>query len=147
MVVYVVTEFYADYSQSMWRVKAVFATRELAEDYAAKMAALPGLPFEYGPGERNEYEILEMEVWDTPTERLMLYHKHAYINPMNEASNGPTSYRTEEYTPPGYTGFWHSNREWEPETGWSRINVTAPTAEARDAEFARLWAQNKTDGK
>lgn len=137
MKVYVVSEITGEYSQMGFSVKAAFSTRALADDYVAKMAALPGIPREYGAGSENEYSVDEMDVWDEPTERLMIFNKCEYIKPTGYDGDDHI-WRNEEYAPAGYSGFWKAERNWEPETGWSDIRVAAPTAEECRAQFAAI---------
>ena len=144
MKVYVVTETSGEYSSISFALKAVFSTRELAEDYCAKMAALPGIKAEYPAGSENEYDIEEMDVWEVPTERYLIYKRHDYVAPgakVDPPRHDGFDWRNEEYAPPGYEGFWHAEREWEPETGWSTISVGQPTPEQCAAEVERLMSE------
>ena len=147
MKVYIVTEIYPNYSQTSWRVTAVFATSERAEDYIAKMATLPGIDREYAAGSENEYDVVEMDVWDEPTERIMLFHKTEYIHPDGSYDRPDHVYRTEEYAPPGYEGYWAETvdpPDWGGEVrspGWGEIRVTGPSRENVIERFTRLVRQ------
>ena len=139
-VVYVVTEHTGAYSQQGFETKAVFTTRAAADRYAEDMASLPGIPGEYGPGRENGYEVVEMPVWDSATERVLRYHIYEYAGPeRSERTRAP--YRTEEFYPEGWNGDIRSGIDEGDTPGWCTIAVTAATAEECVSEYRRLLAE------
>lgn len=83
-----VSEFYWNYSQSSFKVRAVFATEESAKDYAEKMGALD---------KEYDYEVERFEIWDRADELVTTYNAHGFVNSVG----GYSSYKSKEWLPSG----------------------------------------------
>ena len=150
MRVWVVTQESGDYDQSYKEVCAAFTSEAFAQGYATALEQRPGFPSESSPGSEYTYDVVEVDVWDTPASApVVTFCLYAIVKRTGRVPRGRI-YRQVEVVPVGTEGnLWKTvvtPEEREPEE--ASVYVVAPTEEAAKAAYQQAvaaWRQGSTD--